>query len=150
MIDLDYTSSALWLGMNPAFLEHGQNRPWVPKQNQDSVWEKEGECDCCVDNYDAPFSKCDCWSVSLLQYCSLLTSNTTHLFSNPQHSQIVIIYYLHESHPEEDSSMIQLCSNTSPSLITPLLQGAIKGKVGYLRGYCILLILPMIMSESSY
>ena len=53
MIDLDYTSFALWLGMNPAFLEHGQNRPWVPKQNQDSVWEKEGECDCCLDNYDA-------------------------------------------------------------------------------------------------
>lgn len=41
MIDLDYTSLALWLGISPAFLEHGQNISWVPKQNQDSVRKKE-------------------------------------------------------------------------------------------------------------
>lgn len=57
MIDLDYTSLALWLGISPAFLGHGQNRSWVPKQNQDSVRKKEREYDCCVDNYDSPFSK---------------------------------------------------------------------------------------------
>ena len=29
---------------------------------------------------------------------------------------------------------IKLCSNTSPSLITPLLQGTVKGRVGYRSG----------------
>lgn len=56
MTGLDYTSLAPWLGMSPAFPEHGQHRSWVSKQNQDSIRKKERESDCCVDNYDSPLS----------------------------------------------------------------------------------------------
>ena len=129
MISLNYTSLALWLGMGPAFPECGQKRSWVPKQNQDSVRRKEEENDCRVGNYDcdSPFSKWNRWPVSILQYFSPVISNATYLDLKSQTSQTRIIYYTHKKSPRGQlNSLFEVCSNSSPVLITPLLHGLVQ------------------------